>query len=81
MNTARAKTAGASTSVPARVAGSVRRTTSIDMTMQGELTLTGRARDDLRTRIRADFVGASTCTHLNDMLRALEDVAALARPL
>ena len=51
------------------------------MTMQGELTLTGRARDDLRTRIRADFVGASTCTHLNDMLRALEDVAALARPL
>ena len=43
--------------------------------------LPGTALDDLRTRIRADFVGASTCTHLNDMLRALEDVAALARPL
>jgi Protein of unknown function (DUF2889) len=41
--------------------------------------LPGTTLDDLRTRIRADFVGASTCTHLNDMLRALEDVAALAR--
>jgi hypothetical protein len=38
-------TVGASTSVPARVPGSVRRTTSIDMTPSGELTLTGRARD------------------------------------
>jgi hypothetical protein len=46
--------------------------------------LTGNGLDDLRTRIRADFVGPTTCTHLNDMLRALEDVgflvAALARP-
>lgn len=40
--------------------------------------LPGTTLDDLRTRIRADFVGASTCTHLNDMLRALEDVGALA---
>ena len=34
--------------------------------------------DDLRDRIRADFVGPSTCTHLNDMLRALADVGVLA---
>jgi hypothetical protein len=40
--------------------------------------LPGTTLDDLRTRIRADFVGATTCTHLNDMVRALEDVAALA---
>jgi hypothetical protein len=43
--------------------------------------LPGTALDDLRTRIRADFVGATSCTHLNDMLRALEDVAALASHL
>jgi hypothetical protein len=40
--------------------------------------LPGTTLDDLRTRIRADFVGAATCTHLNDALRALEDVGALA---
>jgi Protein of unknown function (DUF2889) len=43
--------------------------------------LPGTTLDDLRNRIRSDFVGASTCTHLNDALRALEDVAALARHL
>ncbi|TQC45199.1 DUF2889 domain-containing protein [Rhodococcus sp. WS4] len=32
----------------------------------------------LRERIRTDFTGPSTCTHLNDMVRALEDVPALA---
>jgi hypothetical protein len=40
--------------------------------------LPGTTLDDLRERVRADFVGATTCTHLNDMLRALEDVGALA---
>jgi hypothetical protein len=40
--------------------------------------LPGTSLDDLRSRIRADFVGATTCTHLNDMLRALEDVGVLA---
>jgi hypothetical protein len=40
--------------------------------------LAGTTLDDLRDRIRADFVGATTCTHLNDMLRALEDVGWLA---
>ena len=32
-------------------------------------------------RTRAEFVGASTCTHLNDVLRALEDVEAFASTL
>jgi hypothetical protein len=41
--------------------------------------LPGTTLDDLRARVRADFVGATTCTHLNDMLRALEDVGPLAR--
>ena len=40
--------------------------------------LAGAGLDDLRDRIRADFVGPSTCTHLNDMLRALADVGVLA---
>jgi hypothetical protein len=40
--------------------------------------LPGTTLDDLRARVRADFVGATTCTHLNDMLRALEDVGVLA---
>jgi hypothetical protein len=40
--------------------------------------LVGQGLDDLRTRIRGEFVGATTCTHLNDMLRALADVGALA---
>jgi Protein of unknown function (DUF2889) len=35
----------------------------------------------LRARVRADFVGITTCTHLNDALRALEDVPVLARAL
>jgi hypothetical protein len=40
--------------------------------------LAGDGFDDLRDRIRAEFVGPTTCTHLNDMLRALADVGALA---
>jgi hypothetical protein len=40
--------------------------------------LAGDGFDDLRDRIRAEFVGPTTCTHLNDMLRALADVGTLA---
>lgn len=40
--------------------------------------LTGDSLDGLRARVRAEFLGSSTCTHLNDALRALEDVPALA---
>jgi hypothetical protein len=39
--------------------------------------IVGMKLGDLRDRIRAEFVGVSTCTHLNDMLRSLEDVAGL----
>jgi hypothetical protein len=35
----------------------------------------------LRQSIRAAFVGPSTCTHLNDSLRSLEDVGALLQSL
>ena len=30
--------------------------------------------DDLRPEARTQLVGPSTCTHLNDVLRGLEDV-------
>jgi hypothetical protein len=40
--------------------------------------LAGRTLESLRAGVRAEFLGASTCTHLNDMLRALADVAVLA---
>jgi len=40
--------------------------------------LVGRPLAGLRPTVRAEFLGPSTCTHLNDTLRALEDVAALA---
>ncbi len=43
--------------------------------------LTGTAVADLRARLRAEFAGTSTCTHLTDALRGLEDVAALAGDL
>ena len=35
----------------------------------------------LRTRVRKEFVGRSTCTHLNDSLRSLADITALQRSL
>jgi hypothetical protein len=38
----------------------------------------GTTVDDIRARVRADFVGTSTCTHLNDTLRSLADLPALA---
>jgi hypothetical protein len=36
---------------------------------------------ELRQRIRGEFVGTSTCTHLNDTLRSLGDVAALVEQI
>jgi hypothetical protein len=38
----------------------------------------GTSTTGLRARARTEFVGASTCTHLNDVLRALEDIDHLA---
>lgn len=43
--------------------------------------LVGTTVHDLRRRVRADFTGISTCTHLNDTLRSLEDIVALAPAL
>jgi hypothetical protein len=37
----------------------------------------GMALSELRGRIRGEFVGTSTCTHLNDTLRAIADLDAL----
>ncbi len=39
--------------------------------------LVGLHLDQIRDRVRADFVGTSTCTHLNDLFRSLEDVGGL----
>ena len=39
--------------------------------------LVGFHLDDVRDRVRAELVGTSTCTHLNDLLRSLEDVNGL----
>jgi hypothetical protein len=39
--------------------------------------LIGTPVHDLRARVRREFVGTTTCTHLNDMLRSLEDLEAL----
>lgn len=41
----------------------------------------GRPVTELRPWVRATFTGTSTCTHLNDTLRGLADVPALARIL
>jgi hypothetical protein len=37
--------------------------------------------DDLRAVVRRDFVGTTTCTHLNDVVRSLADLPVLARRL
>ena len=40
--------------------------------------LRGRSLRGLRPHVRAELAGPATCTHLNDTLRSLEDVIALA---
>jgi hypothetical protein len=37
-------------------------------------TLVGRTTGDLRSWVRTQLLGTSTCTHLNDLLRSLSDV-------
>lgn len=37
----------------------------------------GMTLSDMRSRIRVEFVGTSTCTHLNDTLRAIADLDVL----
>jgi hypothetical protein len=41
----------------------------------------GMALDELRLRVRREFVGRTTCTHLNDSLRSLADLGTLASAL
>jgi hypothetical protein len=43
--------------------------------------LAGMRIEDLRDRVRREFTGASTCTHLNDTLRSLADVGVLVGQL
>ena len=43
--------------------------------------LCGQPLDGLRPHVRAELSGRETCTHLNDTLRSLEDVIALAQAL
>jgi len=43
--------------------------------------LEGHAVGNLRTMVRTEFRGTGTCTHLNDLLRSLGDVAVLAKTL
>lgn len=43
--------------------------------------LAGQPIADLRASVQREFKGPSTCTHLNDTLRALEDVPALIAAL
>ena len=43
--------------------------------------IVGEPVDGLRRKVLKTMVGPSTCTHLNDQLRSLEDVAPLARAL
>jgi hypothetical protein len=40
--------------------------------------LAGMSVAELRRRVRQELTGISTCTHLNDLLRSLADVGALA---
>lgn len=47
----------------------------------GTPRLLGVDLDHLAARVRTDFVGATTCTHLNSTLRTLADVRALAESL
>ena len=39
--------------------------------------LVGLRLDEVRDRVRSEFIGTSTCTHLNDLLRSLEDVRGM----
>lgn len=43
--------------------------------------IAGQPVSALRALVAADFTGTSTCTHLNDVLRSLASVTALARAL
>jgi hypothetical protein len=76
-------------SLSARVAGPDRTIGEIDVTadvlpwkecpaaVASAVRLVGHGLDDLRSHVRSQFVGTTTCTHLNDVLRGLTDVDVL----
>jgi hypothetical protein len=43
--------------------------------------LVGAPVDGVRRSVRSTFVGPTTCTHLNDTLRVMEDACALLAAL
>jgi hypothetical protein len=43
--------------------------------------LVGRSVGELRRFVRRELVGTTTCTHLNDLLRSLADIAPLVRQM
>ena len=43
--------------------------------------IVGEPVGSLRRKVHAELTGTTTCTHLNDVLRSLAGVAALARSL
>jgi hypothetical protein len=43
--------------------------------------LKGLTVKELRRTVRSDFVGPSTCTHLNDTMRSMADIGGLLRLL
>ena len=45
----------------------------------GASRLVGTPVSGLRRHVRDTFLGTSTCTHLNDTLRSLEDIPALLK--
>jgi hypothetical protein len=75
--------------VEGTVDASTRTITSVDATVRvlpwrecpgaiGSATrIGGMTLSELRDRVRGEFVGTSTCTHLNDTLRAVADLTAL----
>jgi hypothetical protein len=75
--------------VEGAVDASTRTITSVDATVRvlpwrecpgaiGSATrIGGMTLSELRDRVRGEFVGTSTCTHLNDTLRAVADLTAL----
>ena len=60
--------------------GSGRRLAEVEHRLR-ETVAVGMTTDELRARVRTDFTGSATCTHLNDVLRSLADLPVLAAAL
>jgi hypothetical protein len=69
---------GAGTIVDVAAAAHVLPWTECPAALGSASRVVGASTDDLRAYVRNDFVGTSTCTHLNDTLRSLADLPTLA---